>query len=87
MTDSFGRLSSVTAVAVGGVLGLLPAIAVFGYIHSIVVAGLAGLAIVGAAIAISGRPRAEVATEGGGMEGWRRRFMCTACGYVRELPA
>ena len=78
--------ASVLAAAVGAVLGLLLAIAVFGYMHSVVVAGLAGLAIVGAAVAISRRPRTVVAT-GAEMEAWRRRYMCTSCGYVREIPA
>jgi hypothetical protein len=79
--------ASVTAAAIGAVIGLLVGMAVFGYVHSVVVATLAGLAIVGAAVAISRRPRVEPAASANGMEEWRRKFMCVACGYVRELPA
>jgi uncharacterized membrane protein YfcA len=71
---------------IGALVGVLVGAAVFGYVHSVVVAGLAGLAIVGAALALSRRPKDEVARSEEDMEGWHRKFMCTACGFVRELP-
>jgi rubredoxin len=78
--------ASIAAGVVGALAGLLVGAAVFGYVHSVVVAGLAGLAIAGAALAISRRPRPELVPTEGMIEEWRRKFMCTACGFVREMP-
>jgi hypothetical protein len=79
--------ASATALVIGSVIGLLVGMTVFAYVHSVVVAGLAGLAIVAAAVAISRRPRVDGTPDPAAMEAWRRKFICTSCGFVRELPA
>jgi rubredoxin len=79
--------ASVKAGVIGAAIGVLVGAAIFGYVHSVVVAGLAGLAVVGVALALSRRPRVQVGGSEGAMDSWRRRFMCTACGFIREVPA
>jgi predicted RNA-binding Zn-ribbon protein involved in translation (DUF1610 family) len=86
LTVRRGR-ASITAGMIGVPVAVLVGAAIFGYVHSVVVAGLAGLAILGAALALSRRPGDEVARSEADLEGWRRKFMCTACGFIREVPA
>jgi predicted RNA-binding Zn-ribbon protein involved in translation (DUF1610 family) len=78
---------SIMAGVIGAMAGVLVGAAVFGYVHSVVVAGLAGLGVAAAALALSRGPRTDAALPDGALAEWRRRFMCTACGFVREMPA